>query len=157
MLEICERARLHRRPRERKSPPLPLLLPPLRPTGQLLSPMLLSVCCRDPYLQGSFAPVHKEVLEEVKVVEGKLPGDMAGAYMRTGAHWPRPKQGLRASSCLISLVFLLVALSSTCSLNTHHAPGCDALLISILAPTAAAQAPTQSRPQWEVRPAMLAS
>lgn len=35
-------------------------------------------------MKGSFAPVHKEVLEEVEVVEGQLPADLAGAFVRTG-------------------------------------------------------------------------
>ncbi|KAL4443616.1 hypothetical protein ABPG75_011353 [Micractinium tetrahymenae] len=42
----------------------------------------------DPYLQGAFSPQREEVLQEVEVIEGELPPELAGCYLRTG---PNPK------------------------------------------------------------------
>jgi carotenoid cleavage dioxygenase-like enzyme len=42
----------------------------------------------NPHLQGRFAPVHRQVTEDDLVVEGTLPTDLTGAYLRNG---PNPR------------------------------------------------------------------
>ncbi len=42
----------------------------------------------NPHLSGRFAPVHREITAEVSAVEGEVPDDLVGAYLRNG---PNPK------------------------------------------------------------------
>ena len=42
----------------------------------------------NPYLSGRFAPVHREVTVDELKVEGDLPAELVGAYVRNG---PNPK------------------------------------------------------------------
>ncbi len=42
----------------------------------------------NPHLSGRFAPVHAEIQAEVTVVDGEIPTDLAGGYLRNG---PNPK------------------------------------------------------------------
>ena len=41
-----------------------------------------------PYLSGRFAPVHREITSTDITVEGEVPADLVGAYVRNG---PNPK------------------------------------------------------------------
>ena len=42
----------------------------------------------EPFLSGRFAPVHEEVTADRLAVEGTIPSDLTGAYLRNG---PNPK------------------------------------------------------------------
>jgi hypothetical protein len=55
--------------------------------------------CRDPYLKGHWEPVHDEVhVQGLEVIEGELPADLDGAFVRTGAA-QRARQHSRRGAC----------------------------------------------------------
>lgn len=49
----------------------------------------------NPHLRGRFAPVVDEIEADDLTVEGDLPPDLAGAYLRNGPNpkFPRPRGG----------------------------------------------------------------
>ena len=53
-----------------------------------MSPLELVDPKRNPYLSGRFAPVHREIDAADLTVEGHLPVELTGAYVRNG---PNPK------------------------------------------------------------------
>jgi carotenoid cleavage dioxygenase len=79
MLELsCEAQRL-----------LPFAALVTAPFAAVAKVLMFYLACRDPYLMGHWAPVHTEVLaQDLEVIEGELPADLNGAFVRTG---PNPK------------------------------------------------------------------
>jgi carotenoid cleavage dioxygenase-like enzyme len=58
------------------------MAPTAQPTMQLVDP------AAQPYLSGRFAPIHDEISTDRLIVEGAVPTDLTGAYLRNG---PNPE------------------------------------------------------------------
>src|SRR5690242_16579754 len=61
--------------------------------GVLVPELQLVDAARNPYLSGRFAPVHREIETSDLTVEGDLPADLAGAYVRNGPNAKFPTLG----------------------------------------------------------------